>query len=121
MLLVLSLLGGPSAENTNRARGERSAGADRPDFSYRFSCGSGSAEQVGGGHGGEADLFRYGHGPSRLQDWIAAYERAWRAPGTSSLAELFAPGATYVNAPFQEPTRGLDAIAEMWERSGRPR
>jgi ketosteroid isomerase-like protein len=45
-----------------------------------------------------------------------AYERAWRAAGTASLGELFAPDATYVNAPFREPVRGLEAIAEMWER-----
>lgn len=45
-----------------------------------------------------------------------AYERAWRAAGTESLGELFAPEATYVNAPFQEPVEGLEAIAEMWDR-----
>jgi ketosteroid isomerase-like protein len=55
-----------------------------------------------------------------LQGWIDGYERAWRSPGTDGLAELFASDATYLNAPFQEPTRGLDAISRMWEaeRSG---
>jgi ketosteroid isomerase-like protein len=51
-----------------------------------------------------------------LTDWIAAYECAWRTPGTDALRELFAPDASYLNAPFQEPTRGLDAIARMWEQ-----
>ena len=52
---------------------------------------------------------------ARFQEWIDAYERAWRAPGTSLLSTLFAPDASYLNAPFQEPVRGLAAIAEMWE------
>jgi SnoaL-like domain len=50
-----------------------------------------------------------------LGRWIEAYERAWRTPGTEVLAELFAPEATYSMAPFEEPYRGLDAIAELWE------
>ena len=52
---------------------------------------------------------------SGLQDWIDAYELAWRSAGTESLAELFAPDATYLNAPFQDPVRGLEAISKMWE------
>ena len=56
----------------------------------------------------------------QLADWIAGYERAWRTPGTDALSDLFAAGATYSTAPFEEPHRGLDAIARMWEeeRSG---
>jgi uncharacterized protein (TIGR02246 family) len=50
-----------------------------------------------------------------FEAWIDAYECAWRAPGAEALAELFAPDATYLNAPFQVPTRGLEAISEMWE------
>jgi ketosteroid isomerase-like protein len=52
----------------------------------------------------------------QLRDWLAAYERAWRAPGTEALAEIFAPDATYRTAPFEDAYRGLDAIAELWER-----
>ena len=51
-----------------------------------------------------------------LADWIAAYERAWRTPGTEVLAELFAAGATYSPGPFEPTARGLDEIATMWER-----
>ncbi len=47
--------------------------------------------------------------------WIAAYERAWRAPGTGALAGLFTPDAAYQQAPYLEPVRGLAAIGEMWE------
>jgi ketosteroid isomerase-like protein len=54
-------------------------------------------------------------GRSDVQAWVAAYERAWRAPGTASLGELFAPDATYQLSPYEKPLAGLDAIAEMWE------
>jgi ketosteroid isomerase-like protein len=54
----------------------------------------------------------------QLQAWIDAYERAWRTPGTDALADLFAPEAVYKTAPYENPFRGLAAIAEMWE-SGR--
>lgn len=47
--------------------------------------------------------------------WVEAYERAWRTPGTDGLAELFTPEATYSMAPFQEPHRGLEEIARLWE------
>ncbi len=48
--------------------------------------------------------------------WLARYERAWRAPGTDSLSEIFSDEATYQLAPYDEPIAGLDAIAAMWER-----
>jgi hypothetical protein len=46
---------------------------------------------------------------------VAAYERAWRTPGTAVLTDLFAPDAVYSTAPFEEPRRGLEAITAMWE------
>jgi ketosteroid isomerase-like protein len=54
-----------------------------------------------------------------LERWIAAYERAWRTPGTGALGELFAPDATYVTQPFAEPLRGLDALGPFWENERR--
>jgi ketosteroid isomerase-like protein len=51
--------------------------------------------------------------------WLAAYERAWRTPGTGPLAELFTVDATYLMSPFEEPIVGLDAIAENWEAERR--
>jgi hypothetical protein len=50
-----------------------------------------------------------------LADWVERYERAWRAPGTESLAGLFSQEATYSTAPYGELHRGLDAIRRMWE------
>jgi hypothetical protein len=48
--------------------------------------------------------------------WVKGYERAWRQPGTDALAGLFSPAATYRGSPFAPVHRGLDAIAELWER-----
>jgi hypothetical protein len=51
----------------------------------------------------------------QLQEWIDAYERAWRTAGTDQLRELFAEDASYRTAPFENPFRGLAAISELWE------
>jgi hypothetical protein len=52
----------------------------------------------------------------RVEEWIAAYERAWRTAGTEPLRELFAADATYSMGPYEEPAAGLAAIAVLWER-----
>jgi hypothetical protein len=51
----------------------------------------------------------------QLTDWIERYERAWRTPGTDVLGDLFAEDATYSTGPYENPHRGLPAIARMWE------
>jgi hypothetical protein len=56
---------------------------------------------------------------AQLADWIAAYERAWRTPGTEGLAGLFAPNARYRMGPYEPWAEGLEAIAELWERERR--
>lgn len=50
-----------------------------------------------------------------ISRWVEAYERAWRAVGTEALGDLFAPDVTYQSSPFEEPLRGLDALAMFWE------
>ncbi len=57
---------------------------------------------------------------AQLAGWVAAYERAWRTPGTGGLGALFSQEATYRTAPFETPFRGLGEIAALWEegRSG---
>lgn len=52
---------------------------------------------------------------AQLARWVDAYERAWRTAGTESLTDLFTADATYRTAPYEEPLRGLDAIARLWE------
>jgi ketosteroid isomerase-like protein len=55
-----------------------------------------------------------------VRQWLAAYEAAWRSPGTQGLAEIFTDDASYRQSPYQEPVTGLDAIRRMWdeERDG---
>ena len=50
-----------------------------------------------------------------MTGWIAAYEQAWRTPGTQVLATIFTAQASYLQGPFQKPIIGLPAIARMWE------
>jgi ketosteroid isomerase-like protein len=47
--------------------------------------------------------------------WLAAYERAWRSPGTAALGGLFRQDATYQQGPYEEVLAGLPAIEDMWE------
>lgn len=50
-----------------------------------------------------------------MRQWIAAYEAAWRAPGTDRLADLFTADATYLQSPYEPPVIGLTAIQQMWD------
>jgi hypothetical protein len=52
---------------------------------------------------------------AQLTQWLEAYEKAWRTPGTGVLAKLFTEDATYSTAPYETPHRGLEAIGAMWE------
>jgi ketosteroid isomerase-like protein len=52
---------------------------------------------------------------SAVSRWLAAYEAAWRAPGTEGLARLFTEDATYLQSPYEQPITGLPAITLMWE------
>ena len=56
----------------------------------------------------------------RFTAWIDRYEDAWRTAGTEPLRDLFTADAAYLPAPFDEPLRGLAAIAAFWdvEREG---
>jgi hypothetical protein len=53
---------------------------------------------------------------AQIRQWVTDYERAWRTDGTGPLSELFSEDATYSTAPFEQPHRGLAAIATMWEQ-----
>ncbi|SNT65568.1 hypothetical protein SAMN05421812_12417 [Asanoa hainanensis] len=53
----------------------------------------------------------------RVADWLEAYERVWRTPGTEALAEIFTEDARYSQGPYEEPVLGLAAIGRMWERA----
>ncbi|MFI7080068.1 nuclear transport factor 2 family protein [Micromonospora sp. NPDC049903] len=51
----------------------------------------------------------------QVTGWLAAYEQAWRTPGTDVLATIFTPQASYQQGPYRTPVVGLPAIAAMWE------
>ncbi|MFE9204381.1 YybH family protein [Micromonospora sp. NPDC007230] len=51
----------------------------------------------------------------QVTGWVAAYEQAWRTPGTEVLATLFTEAASYLQGPYRTPVIGLPAIARMWE------
>jgi ketosteroid isomerase-like protein len=65
---------------------------------------------------GHTDLMN----KERVAAWIAGYERAWRTPGTETLADSFTADATYLQGPYDAPLVGLRSIAQMWdeERDG---
>jgi uncharacterized protein (TIGR02246 family) len=50
-----------------------------------------------------------------VEAWVARYERAWRTSGTEALADLFVADASYLPSPWEQPTKGLDALARFWE------
>ncbi|MEU7628479.1 nuclear transport factor 2 family protein [Nocardia sp. NPDC049220] len=49
-----------------------------------------------------------------VEAWVAGYERAWRAPGTERLADLFTADAGYLISPWAEPLIGLTSLADFW-------
>jgi ketosteroid isomerase-like protein len=51
-----------------------------------------------------------------IENWIVAYERAWRTEGTERLGELFTEDAAYRMSPYEKPATGMAAIAALWER-----
>jgi hypothetical protein len=51
----------------------------------------------------------------QVTDWVAGYERAWRAVGTEALDTIFTPEASYRQGPYREPIVGLPSIARVWE------
>jgi hypothetical protein len=48
-------------------------------------------------------------------DWVARYERAWRAPGVEALAALFDDAATYLTSPWATPILGLGSLRRFWD------
>ena len=50
-----------------------------------------------------------------VEDWLARYERAWRAPGTAALDDVFSDAVTYVMSPWAAPLVGLEPLRRFWE------
>jgi ketosteroid isomerase-like protein len=62
------------------------------------------------------DLVRH----DDVRRWVTGYEKAWRSPGTASLAELFTEDVSYRPSPWQDPVEGMKDLAKFWnaERDG---
>ncbi|WP_345750972.1 nuclear transport factor 2 family protein [Microbacterium rhizophilus] len=53
---------------------------------------------------------------TRAQDWLDGYIRAWRSYDEADVRAIFADDAEYWFRPNDpQPTRGIDAILEMWD------
>jgi hypothetical protein len=52
---------------------------------------------------------------ARVNEWLSAYEQAWRTVGTGGLGRLFSNDASYRLDPYGSPIEGLEEIATMWE------
>jgi uncharacterized protein (TIGR02246 family) len=51
-----------------------------------------------------------------IEEWLAAYGRAWETKDPEAAARLFAEDATYKETPFSEPMRGREAIGNYWSK-----
>lgn len=52
---------------------------------------------------------------TRVREWIDAYERVWRTPGTDALGLIFTDDVSYSQGPYRAPVVGLPDVARMWE------
>ena len=50
-----------------------------------------------------------------VQDWMTGYRKAWESNDPGEIGDLFTDDAIYYNEPFSEPSRGRDAIIQMWQ------
>ena len=50
-----------------------------------------------------------------VDEWLASYERAWRAPGTEALDTIFTETVTYVMSPWADPILGLLGLRRFWD------
>jgi ketosteroid isomerase-like protein len=53
-----------------------------------------------------------------VEEWVAAYRRAWASDEPADIAALFTEDATYSPSPFSESWRGRDAIVDEWIKRG---
>lgn len=53
-----------------------------------------------------------------FEQWLNAYEAAWKTDDPEQIGALFADDASYTTYPFREPKRGRDAIVAWWISQG---
>jgi uncharacterized protein (TIGR02246 family) len=49
-----------------------------------------------------------------VSEWVSGYQRAWESNDPADVDALFTDDALYYNEPFSEPSRGREAIKQMW-------
>jgi ketosteroid isomerase-like protein len=47
-------------------------------------------------------------------EWVAAYERAWRAQDADAVATLFTEDVRYLRSPYEPPLDGHAAVRDFW-------
>jgi ketosteroid isomerase-like protein len=45
---------------------------------------------------------------------IDTFGKGWARPNVDQLVSVFAPDAVFIETPFSDPTRGVDAIRRWW-------
>jgi uncharacterized protein (TIGR02246 family) len=49
-----------------------------------------------------------------LTSWLHRYEQAWEARDAEAASSIFTENALYYEAPYAEPFRGREGIADYW-------
>lgn len=50
----------------------------------------------------------------RVQAWVDAYVRWWRASDPTGVPELFSPDVRYLRPPYEDPVVGHADLSEFW-------
>jgi hypothetical protein len=50
----------------------------------------------------------------QVAQWLAAYGKAWETYDPQAIGDLFSADAAYYYHPYDEPTRGREAIVANW-------
>jgi hypothetical protein len=53
----------------------------------------------------------------QVAQWLAAYSKAWETYDPKAIGDLFSADAAYYYFPFDDPTRGREAIVASWLES----
>jgi hypothetical protein len=56
----------------------------------------------------------------QVTQWLAAYSKAWETYDPQAIGDLFSADGAYYYYPYDDPTRGREAIVESWLESPDP-
>lgn len=49
-----------------------------------------------------------------IDDWLAAYRRAWKTDAPEDVAALFTEDVRYSTAPYRKPLEGVEEVSSYW-------